>query len=173
MKTLFTLLATLCLLAASAEAQVIKSLGYNTTNGQVVYSSTNALTFTNEASFQTINANSIKGLGNDAITLDEEPKVLSGNWAVYGALSFETTTNAAVTRTNLGLYATNAAVVSYAQGLFDGANDEPSMRVEDGYIGFSSATINTNAPTDTTNAVRWIDVNVLGDTNIYKLPLYQ
>jgi hypothetical protein len=44
MKTLLTLLlAALC--AATSYGQTIKTLGYNTTNGQVVYSGTNTLTF--------------------------------------------------------------------------------------------------------------------------------
>ena len=51
MKLLLTLLlAALCLLAAPAGAQVIKSLGYNTTNGNVVYSGTNTLRFTQPVS---------------------------------------------------------------------------------------------------------------------------
>jgi hypothetical protein len=43
-------LLTIVLLAACAATgygQTVKSLGYNTTNGQVVYSGTNTLTFTN------------------------------------------------------------------------------------------------------------------------------
>jgi hypothetical protein len=50
MKTLFLtlLLATLC---ATGYGQTIKSLGYNTTNGEVVYTGTNVLTFINEVSF--------------------------------------------------------------------------------------------------------------------------
>ena len=46
---LIILLATIC--AVSGYAQTIKSLGYNTTNGQVVYSGTNTLTFTNPILF--------------------------------------------------------------------------------------------------------------------------
>jgi hypothetical protein len=42
------LLATLC---ATGYGQTIKSLGYNTTNGDVVYAGTNRLTFTNEVGF--------------------------------------------------------------------------------------------------------------------------
>jgi hypothetical protein len=49
---LLTLLAAL-LLCASSHAQTIKSLGYNTTNGFVVYSGTNPLTFTNSLQFAT------------------------------------------------------------------------------------------------------------------------
>jgi hypothetical protein len=49
---LLTLLAAL-LLCAPSHAQTIKSLGYNTTNGFVVYSGTNPLTFTNSLQFAT------------------------------------------------------------------------------------------------------------------------
>lgn len=49
-----TLAATFLLLAASAAfGQTVKTLGYNTTNGHVVYSGTNALTFTNAIGFST------------------------------------------------------------------------------------------------------------------------
>ncbi len=51
MKLLLTILA--CLIAASAGAQTVKSLGYNTTNGQVVYGGSNSLTFTNALQFST------------------------------------------------------------------------------------------------------------------------
>jgi hypothetical protein len=50
---LLTLLAAAALAAAPAAAQTIKSLGYNTTNGNVVYSGTNPLTFTNPLQFAT------------------------------------------------------------------------------------------------------------------------
>jgi hypothetical protein len=51
MKTLTTLLA-LALFCATGYGQTIKSLGYNTTNGQVVANTgTNVLTFTNEVGF--------------------------------------------------------------------------------------------------------------------------
>ena len=46
MKTLTTLFA-LAILSAAAYGQTIKALGFNTTNGEVVYSGTNLLTFTN------------------------------------------------------------------------------------------------------------------------------
>lgn len=53
MKNLFTFLAALIFLAAPASAQTIKSLGYNTTNGVVVYNSTNQLVFTNAVRLST------------------------------------------------------------------------------------------------------------------------
>jgi hypothetical protein len=65
MKTFLTiLLATLC--AATGYGQTIKSLGYNTTNGEVVYSGTNALTFTNALGFTSAAAGATRtniGLG--------------------------------------------------------------------------------------------------------------
>jgi hypothetical protein len=47
------LLLAAALAASPAAGQTIKSLGYNTTNGQVVYSGTNPLTFTNSLQFAT------------------------------------------------------------------------------------------------------------------------
>jgi hypothetical protein len=49
---LLTLLAAL-LLCAPSHAQTIKSLGFNTTNGFIVYSGTSPLTFTNSLQFAT------------------------------------------------------------------------------------------------------------------------
>jgi hypothetical protein len=49
---LLTLLAAL-LLCAPSHAQTIKSLGFNTTNGFIVYGGTNPLTFTNSLQFAT------------------------------------------------------------------------------------------------------------------------
>ena len=51
MKHLLALLAALCILAAPAAAQTIKSLGFNTTNGQIV-AATN-VTWTNSFNFST------------------------------------------------------------------------------------------------------------------------
>jgi hypothetical protein len=52
MKTFLTLFfATLC--AASGYGQTIKTLGYNTTNGQVIYTNTNILTFPTTVKFGT------------------------------------------------------------------------------------------------------------------------
>ena len=50
MKHLLTLLAALAILAAPAAAQTMKALMFNSTNGQVVANTTNALEFTNAIS---------------------------------------------------------------------------------------------------------------------------
>jgi hypothetical protein len=104
MKTLLTLLLALC--AASGYGQTIRTLGFNTTNGQIVYSGTNTLTFTNAVLW---NANvSAVDLGADNLTVE-------------GAIYFtEALTNLAVTRTNLGLGAawlTNANVTNFRSAI--------------------------------------------------------
>jgi hypothetical protein len=113
MKTFLTLLLT-ALCATISFGQTIKSLGYNTTNGQVVYSGTNTLTFTNAINVGadiTINEAGITGYGSE-IDLEERDLTAGdgNNWQLGGsgfsgvaAISFANTTNAATTRTNLGL----------------------------------------------------------------------
>ena len=97
MKRLATLLLAAAALAASpAAAQTVKSLGYNTTNGFIVYSGTNALTFTNALQFAT-NAR--------AATRTNLGATLVGD-AVF------TAANAAAGATALGLGTTNDVTFS-------------------------------------------------------------
>lgn len=72
MHHLISTLLALCLLSASAFAQTIKTLGFNTTNGQVVANTgTNTLTFTNPISISyegntiTYNAFGLNGWGDN------------------------------------------------------------------------------------------------------------
>lgn len=171
-RLLFLLAAALLCWAAPAQGQTIKSLGYNTTNGQVVYGGTNDLTFTNSVFAPQfsgkIGTNLFVSIADDIAEFYVSIDVRSSN-----GITFSATNSAAATRTNLGLYATNQASVRYAIALFDQANDTESLRVEDGIMVFSADTIKTNSPADATNAVRWIEVNEIGSTNVYKLPLYQ
>jgi len=343
MKTLLTLLlATLC--AATGYGQTIRSLGYNATNGQVVYSGTNTLTFTNNIGFSSGRIEIGGGLGFwDAVDgtyalffQEDDPVLLNSDWndpsvrsalglpllaltntnaanfrsdinlgwsgltntnasgfrsalelsagwltntnvtnfrtaiglgatntAVFqtveapsglvvgditvngagisgyggyisfeegflalnggasdwnfegsgisqsGIISFLNTTNAAVTRTNVGLplpaltntsndnfrsaiglpwsgltntnrntfrialelEGTNAIPVQRAYELYDGANEAVALSAGDADLVAGPYLIITNAPTNTTNAVRWIQV--IQGTNFYKLPLYQ
>ena len=162
MKPFLTLLfATIC--AAAGYGQTIKTLGYNTTNGQVVYSGTNALAFTNSINAVSLNYN------NKPVFSAEEDGIYSQNsgagewvatwetnvWRFYVPVTFNTTNISSATRTNLGipwvgLTETNAA--NFQGALFAATNATPT---------------NTNAPTP--NA--WLDVRV--GTNTYKLPLWQ
>jgi hypothetical protein len=122
MKTLTTLFA-LAILSATASAQTIKALGYNTTNGEVAYSGTNVLTFTSATIFDVItflnDANPSEtftletefedqGSGEETLTLTHAIAGIvvgfSPNVVTFAKpLFFGEATNAAITRTNLGL----------------------------------------------------------------------
>jgi hypothetical protein len=91
---LLILLAAAALAAAPAAGQTIKSLGYNTTNGQIVYSGTNALTFTNALQFST-NARAATRTNLGGTTVGD---------------SVFTATNAAAARSAIGLGTTNSVV---------------------------------------------------------------
>jgi hypothetical protein len=115
-RLLIILLAALCAIA-SASGQSIRTLGYNTTNGQVVYSGTNALTFTN-ANLNVGDFNFNGGLLSAYdTTFDFEQRQITdtniGNVISWGSgttldfgLPINFGTNAATTRTNLSLGAT-------------------------------------------------------------------
>jgi len=116
MKTLLLtlLFATFC---ATGYGQTIKSLGYNTTNGQVVYAGTNVLTFTNAAVlFEEVNAATLTGgtvsVGGTLLIGDEAALVFDGE----GAAGFR----AALGATTLGtaiFTATNQVSARQALGL--------------------------------------------------------
>jgi hypothetical protein len=168
MKTLTTLfaLATLC---ATACGQTIKSLGYDTASGEVVANTgTNVLTFTNE----TVNILSISDEG--VLIWDVQNNSFYTETSFFSALAFAGTnaiTVAAETRTNLGLYNTNEPAAFAALALWDEVNDELGLRVVDDEIRVAPLLIGTSAPTDTTNAVKWI--RVFEGTNSYRIPLFQ
>ena len=62
-RLLILLAAVLLCWAAPAQGQTIKSLGFNTTNGNIVYAGTNVLTFTNALAFGTNAAATRTNLG--------------------------------------------------------------------------------------------------------------
>jgi hypothetical protein len=124
---LLTLLAAL-LLCAPSHAQTIKSLGYNATNGNVVYGGTNPLTFTNPLqlsggiSGSTAAQEIIFASGTNAITFSGNLGIVFfGNRAAQfrTALGGTTVGNAVFTATNaaagataLGLGTTNSVTFS-------------------------------------------------------------
>jgi hypothetical protein len=114
----------------TASAQTVKTLGYNTTNGHVVYSGTNALTFTNAFTVATNAVATVRtnlGLGSTAQTIF---KVMTNDLSItnqtnattLGDLTFDTAPNAryvvtlypiveaAAISTELQLTASNATV---------------------------------------------------------------
>jgi hypothetical protein len=140
MRHLLTLLATLLLCSAPAQAQTIKTLGFNTTNGQVVANTgTNVLTFTNALSFGT-NAATTRdnlGLGETAILrfadiyADNIEAGIGTNSVAFGALGIDFAgVSAATTRTNLGLGETDAPN-------FESVSVGGDFRVTDGTNNFA------------------------------------
>jgi hypothetical protein len=96
MHYLLTIFAALFFCAASAQSQTLKSLMYNSTNGQVVYAGTNALTFTNALSF-----------GTNAAVTTRTNLSLGATWL--------TNTNVTNFRTAIGLGATNDVFFKYLE----------------------------------------------------------
>jgi hypothetical protein len=149
MKTLLaTLILAAALAAAPAAGQTVKSLGYNTTNGQIVYSGTNALTFTNSLTVAS-QTGSVLSVGTTNVQIRRDPGsgsliftangntntfefLTSGRLRLSGPLSFDATTNAlghaAATRTNLSLGATwltNTDVTNFRTDIGVGASNAP------------------------------------------------
>jgi hypothetical protein len=121
MKHLFLtlLLATLC--PASAFAQTINTLGFNSTNGQVVANTTNVLTFTNAVAVTSIAA---QDDGEPSINFNNSEIV--GGWDFTGAgFGFGSDASRDGSRLNLGFstnlnsfwLATNAATARTSLGL--------------------------------------------------------
>ena len=117
MKHLFLtlLLATLC--AATSYGQTIKTLGYNATNGVVVYTNTNTLNFINPVFFGSLAQGELSldtsfeddGLGlsirrgtNDGIFL-LNLGFTNNTIHFFVPISFQNNTAAPITRTNLGI----------------------------------------------------------------------
>jgi hypothetical protein len=82
-----------------------------------------------------------------------------------------TNTNRNTFRIALELEGTNAIPVQRAYELYDGANEAVALSAGDADLVAGPYLLTTNAPTNTTNVVRWIQVTE--GTNFYKLPLYQ
>jgi hypothetical protein len=108
------LLATLC--AATGHGQTLKSLMYNTTNGQVMYSGTNVLTFTNtirtdRIESATVGSDAFIYFDSDVIRMEATAVAFEGPMEFYFPIVFQGTNPASVaaaTRTNLNLGATNS-----------------------------------------------------------------
>ncbi len=101
------LLATLC--AATGYGQTIKSLGYNSTNGQIVANTgTNVLTFTNDVMFANGDLSFVgQVIAGTGVSFSFEDGAFTGTlYMDGGSIEFSTTTNASITRTNLSLGAT-------------------------------------------------------------------
>lgn len=143
MKILFSVLALL-FCAATARAQTIRSLGYNTTNGQIV-TATNSLTLTNKLVFP-----------SDA------------NHSGTTSLALQISTN------NTGFYVTTSTGNAFVAVHNGSAGFAVATNVIIFYkpLRYNSASVgSTNAPANTTNVVTWLEVQI--GTSSYRVPLYQ
>jgi hypothetical protein len=157
----FLAILVLAACAVTGYGQTVKSLGYNTTNGQVVYSGTNTLRFTNgliigggtdsvrltvsgsELTFYTsANGNVLRIPGDDPVEFS------GGYWSspeTRAAFGFSTNlgglwtaTNAAAARTNLGLAAT-------AQTIFKVMTNDLSITNQTNATTITDLTFDTEA----------------------------
>jgi hypothetical protein len=143
-RLILLLAAALLCWAAPLQGQTIKSLGVNTTNGQVV-SPTNALTFTNRI----VLPSDANHAGTTALAL----QISTNNTGFY----VSTSTGNAFVMTHLG--SVGLAVQTNAINFFK------PLRYNATSVGA------TNAPANTTNRVLWLEVQI--GTNSYRAPLYQ
>jgi hypothetical protein len=144
-------------------------LGYNKTNGRVVYSEENMLTFTNNISiFEDVEA--------VELIRDAASEFLYGI-TMGSALSFfgtNTELSASTTRTNLGLGATNSVSFSNvtASGTLTatGTVTATTNLVVNGFVDFSTNHTNSNPATN--NQINdFIEIRV--GTNQFWLPVYK
>lgn len=100
MKIFLTLLlVTFC--AVTGYGQTLKALMYNTTNGQVAYTGTNTLTFTNPFVLLSSNRSTVSSiLFSDETGIEFDGEGFATN---FPAIYFADSTKSATTRTNLGL----------------------------------------------------------------------
>jgi hypothetical protein len=141
--------------AVSAQGQTIKTLGYNTTNGNVVYAGTNVLTFTNDVRFGgddlTISGQVISGGGvslsfEDGLLVGEILLETNSSIAFVGA-------SAAITRTNLGLglpALTNTNVTNFRTAIGLGATND---------VEFNSMRFGNSGTFDSDGVLRWDGTN--------------
>jgi hypothetical protein len=133
------LLATLCVVSASG--QTIRTLGFNTTNGNVIYGGTNTLTFTNAVNF---GSGDLQFDASGAIYWSGDVRYEPETQTLYGAIQFG---DSGGTRTNLGLGSTNN--VQFSQVIataFKAGTNFSALEIDsDGLQGqFKFKTTNTN-----------------------------
>jgi hypothetical protein len=143
MKTFFVILLA-ALFAATSYAQTIKTLGYNTTNNQVVVA-TNLLTFTNEIV--------LPSDANHSGTTQLAMRIGASNTGFYVSTSAGNPMLAAHNSSAAFALTTNV-IIFYKPLRYN-----------------STTTGSTNAPASTNSVVTWLEVQI--GTNSYRVPLYQ
>jgi hypothetical protein len=148
---LLTLLASGLLAAGPASAQTVKSLGYNTTNGFIVYSGTNPLTFTNSLQFAT-NARAATRTNLGGTTVGNA--VFTATNAAAGATALELGATNNVTFNNLTTSGTLTATGNVT--LSGVGNTAPSQTASSG-----ASLMTRDLSDDRYSFSRWYDANDL------------
>ena len=169
------LLAAAALVVAPAAGQTIKSLGYNTTNGQIVYSGTNDLRF--PATIRIGTNQSGLGSGGQFLTLTDGAggvAMIIGTNATtfYDPIAFSSTANAATTRTNLALGATwltNTNVTNFRTDIGLGAADSVTFSniTANGIINAKNATASPATNSAIASGIQWTNLGGSGMAAIY------
>jgi|688.fasta_scaffold52742_6 hypothetical protein len=155
------------ILGVGVYGQTIKSLGYNTTNGQVVYSGTNLLEFADNVQFQNVWAR-----GNFAVRSGtNDPIVYIGDDLIETSVPIEFLTNAAsLTRTNLGLgwsALTNTNASNFRNAIDLGTNDSPrfgAVNVIDTIFSFGQTLISGGSISVNNSNSQGVSMNPAGYT---------
>lgn len=133
-------------------------LGYTTNGAVVANTGTNMLTFTNSVSLSGVS-------GNDGILVWNPTDNEFYTEATFnGEIAFNNTTNAAATRTNLGLglpALTNTSNTTFQQAIFT-TNTPPTNAANVNSVGFNTA-------------VSWMEIHIAtnGTTNTFRIPLFK
>jgi hypothetical protein len=161
-RLLIILLAVMCAVAP-ANGQSIRTLGYNTTNGEVVYSGTNALTFTNGLGFTSGAAGATRtnlGLGTTNGVIIQSMTAQTYTVTAGGGIVLQAVlTNAANFRTNINLGWTGLTNTN-ASGF------RSALELSAGWLTNTNVTnFRTGIGLGEQNAPRFAAI-LIGDTNI-------
>lgn len=183
MRHLLTILAAMLFCAAPAQAQTMKALMYNTTNGQVAYSGTNGLRFVESVAF----SSDVLGFSFEAASGSNYTQVTPDGVDFSGAAQRATTrtnlslgatwlTNTNVTnfRSAIGLGATNTVTFDavFASGYFEVGSDSNTVNIDQS-LGIQFGTANLAAQTRTnlglgaTDSVQFADVLASGFETLF------
>lgn len=183
------ILLILLIFAASAHAQTVKSLGYNTTNAKVV---SPAVVFTSPIGFPSgIAAAVVATAGSFGAAIIPSSLVMTQSGVTNGQPRYYSAVYNDGDEQQIELrYLTNGwEFVKYANGNLVATNYKATNTTSDlfaaGWNTNDTAPLPTitrpqrdsiwaatnSAPTNATNAAGWVDIRV--GTNNYKLPLYQ
>ena len=182
MRHILTILAVLFVCSAPAQAQTMKALMYNTTNGQVAYSGTNGLRFVESVAFSSdvFGFSFEAGSGSNYTQVTPDGVDFSGEaqrTTTRANLGFSTNLNTLWTATNastafnalnLGLYPDEGgSLLGAANALWDQIEQAPGLYISDGgpiFGGQGAGGWRTNLALGATNIVTFAGLTIANTT---------